>query len=161
MQVSAIFPLTASAATATGSPAATTATRQATKSLGQADFLKLLAVQFQKQDPMKPMEDTSFIAQMAQFTSLDQTSAMSKDLAALRADQQRTTANSYLGHRVTVDAGDGETESGNVSAIEVTETGPRLVIGGVSYPVSSVLRVEPRTVLTPAPLPVSTGGAAI
>ena len=82
------------------------------KQLGKNDFLKLLAVQFQVQDPMKPMEDTAFIAQMAQFSSLEQSSAMARDLTALRADQQRVTANSYLGHRVTFKTSDAQTITG-------------------------------------------------
>ena len=40
------------------------------KSLGQTDFLKLLTTQMQNQDPMKPMDNTQFVAQMAQFSSL-------------------------------------------------------------------------------------------
>jgi len=42
------------------------------KVLGQNDFLQLLVTQMQNQDPMSPMQDTEFIAQMAQFTSLEQ-----------------------------------------------------------------------------------------
>src|SRR5262245_8962148 len=84
------------------------------KNLGQNDFLKLLATQFQVQDPMKPMEDTAFIAQMAQFSSLEQSSALARDMNLLRSDQLRVTANSYLGHRITVDGGDSTT-TGEVS----------------------------------------------
>ncbi len=125
------------------------------KTLGQDDFLKLLAQQFQSQDPMKPMEDTSFIAQMAQFTSLQQSSSMSKDMAAMRSDQQRATANSYLGHTVTVDAGKGETISGSVTGVEMVDGTPRLVIGDYTYPLSAVLLVEPGAVNPPAPAPAT------
>lgn len=39
-------------------------------SLGQADFLKLLTVQMQQQDPMDPVDNKEMLAQMAQFSSL-------------------------------------------------------------------------------------------
>lgn len=121
------------------------------KVLGQGDFLKLLAVQFQVQDPLKPMEDTAFIAQMAQFSSLEQSGAMARDLTQLRADQQRTEASSYLGNRVTVDAGDNQTVSADVTAIDVSGDRPMLIVGGNSYPLSAVLRVEPGLVTGPIP----------
>lgn len=120
-----------------------TTSRVPQKVLGQSDFLKLLAVQFQVQDPMKPMEDTAFIAQMAQFSSLEQSKTLSADMAAMRSDQQRAVANSYLGHRVTIDAGKGERVTGDVTAIDVSGPAPKLVIGGAAYSLSAVLRVEP------------------
>ena len=44
--------------------------------LGKDEFLKILVTQLQNQNPMKPMEDTNFIAQMAQFSSLEQMKAL-------------------------------------------------------------------------------------
>lgn len=126
----------------------------AKKTLGQDDFLKLLAKQFQSQDPMKPMEDTSFIAQMAQFTSLQQSSAMSKDMADMRTQQQLVTANSYLGHTVTVSA-NGESISGEVAGVEIKDGTPRLVIGESTYPVSSVVLVKPAPVGTSTATPTT------
>ncbi len=138
-----------SATTATYPNAASTAPA-AKKTLGQDDFLKLLAQQFQSQDPMKPMEDTSFIAQMAQFTSLQQSSSMSRDMADLRAQQQLVTANSYLGHSVSVSV-NGEIISGEVAGVEIKDGTPRLVIGESTYPVSSVVLVKPAPVGTSTP----------
>ena len=135
------------------------ASRTPQKTLGQNDFLKLLAKQFQTQDPMKPMEDTAFIAQMAQFSSLEQSKTMASDMAALRDDQKRTAANSYLGHRVTVDAGKGQTGSGEVSAIDSSGTEPRLLINGNLFPLSAVLLVEPGVRSASAPQSVKTTGA--
>jgi flagellar basal-body rod modification protein FlgD len=145
--------LTAPTSTASGATPTATVTQ---KALGQDDFLKLLAQQFQSQDPLKPMDDTSFISQMAQFTSLQQSSEMAKTMSAMQAEQQTVTANSYLGHTVTVDAGNGQTASGNVDAVDMSSGTPQLVVGSASYPLSSVLLVEPGTV-TSTPTNSSTG----
>jgi flagellar basal-body rod modification protein FlgD len=160
--MSTISPLSSvrsAALTDATAPSTSTASRVPQKTLGQNDFLKLLAKQFQTQDPMKPMEDTAFIAQMAQFSSLEQSKTMATDMAGLRADQQRTVANSYLGHRVTVDAGKGLTASGDVSAINSSGPAPQLVINGKLFPLSAVLLVEPGSVPAPAPQLVTTAGA--
>jgi flagellar basal-body rod modification protein FlgD len=135
-----------------------TAVRLPQKALGQNDFLKLLATQFQAQDPMKPMEDTAFIAQMAQFSALEQSSSLARDITLLRTDQQRVTANSYLGHRVTVSDGD-QTTTSDVTAVDSSGKEPRLVVGGKTFSLSAVLRVEPSLVTAPAPQPFPAGGA--
>ena len=120
------------------------------KTLGSEDFMKLLAVQFQSQDPMKPMEDTAFIAQMAQFTSLSQTQTMTSEMVKLNANQELITANSYLGKQVIVDGGKAGEIEGQVTAVQIDSTGPRLVVNNKLYTLSSVLYAEPG--LVPAPV---------
>ena len=119
-----------------------TSARTATKALGQEDFLKLLAVQFQSQDPMKPMEDSAFIAQMAQFTSLEQSSSMNTTMSQIRAEQRVAAANSYLGLVAVVEDKEGNLKSGQVTAVDTTTDTPKLEIDGKYYDVSSVLRTE-------------------
>jgi len=46
--------------------------RKVVTSLGKDEFLKILVTQLQNQDPLSPMDNTDFIAQMAQFSSLEQ-----------------------------------------------------------------------------------------
>lgn len=150
---------TVSAVSSVFDPTATNTTSSSTvgqQTLGQDDFLKLLAQQFESQDPMQPMQDTSFIAQMAQFTSLQQSSAMSKDMSDMKSQQQVATANSYLGHRVTVDAGNGQSASGDVTAVQMVDGVPQLVVGGNNYDMSAVLVVEPSAVTAPASSTTST-----
>ena len=53
--------------------------------LGKNDFLNLLAAQMQYQNPLEPMSDTDFIAQLAQFSALEQMEAMSTAMIAMQA----------------------------------------------------------------------------
>ena len=120
----------------------TTNTRVPKQQLGSEDFMKLLAVQFQSQDPMKPMEDTAFIAQMAQFSSLEQSNSLVKEMGLLRSDQQNLAANGMLGRTVTASDAKGNPVIGQVSAIVSTDKGPALLINGEQFPLSTVTRIE-------------------
>ncbi len=147
----------------TGSSSGSTATTSTAlqKTLGLDDFMKLLATQFQQQDPLKPMDDTAFIAQTAQFTTLQQTNSLVQQMTQLSAQQNLANANSYLGRQVTVDAGNGQTAVGQVSAVDSSGSTPQVVINGKSYPVTSVLRVEPAPTSSNITIPPSstTGGS--
>lgn len=116
--------------------------RNLNQSLDSDDFMRLLAVQFQHQDPMKPMEDTAFIAQMAQFTALEQSNSLVKEMGLLRSEQQNLAATGMLGRKVTVTDENGGFVTGEVRAMESSSRGPVLVIDGVKYPLSAVQRVE-------------------
>jgi Flagellar hook capping protein len=144
MQVNSVTSTSRAASTAADEQAPLANKKQV---LGQEDFLKLLAVQFQSQDPMKPMEDTAFIAQMAQFSALDQSSTLVQQMTQLRATQDIVTANSYIGRQVTLDAGNDELVTGEVTGVDLSDGTPRLIVGDYTYPISSVLLVEP----VPAP----------
>ncbi len=133
------------------------------KALGSEDFMKLLAVQFQSQDPMKPMDDTAFIAQMAQFTSLSQTQTMTAEMVKLNSSQQLAAANSFIGKQVVVDTGSGGTAAGTVSGVQVDPTnGPQLIVGSKAYSMSSVLYVQqvPASTTTTVPAAASTSSGS-
>ena len=135
--------------------------RKTVKTLGSEDFMKLLSVQFQQQDPMKPMEDTAFIAQMAQFSALQQNSTMANQITALRADQQLLMGNSYIGRTVTVEDAKGVSVTGPVTALDNDPAnGVSLTIGGKNYPLSTVRRIEPTVPLTTSNATANTPPAA-
>lgn len=71
--------------------------------LGKDDFMKLLIAQLQNQDPTNPMKDTEFIAQMAQFSSLEQMMNMGKSFESFAEGQQQMQLiqyNSFVGKTI-------------------------------------------------------------
>ena len=86
--------------------------------LGKESFLKLLITQLQHQDPTRPMEDREFIAQMAQFSSLEQMTNLNREVQSLFASYEATKASSFLGKVVdTINPITGEIVSGEVQSV--------------------------------------------
>ncbi|MEI8040940.1 MAG: flagellar hook capping FlgD N-terminal domain-containing protein [Verrucomicrobiota bacterium] len=112
------------------------------QTLNQKDFLKLLVAQLAAQDPMNPVSNTDFAAQMAQFSTLQTTQTMQTNLAGLESSQAVLQANSLLGRTVQVKSTSGETASGVVSAVNLQAGTPSIVVNGQSYNLSSVLSVS-------------------
>ena len=103
--------------------------RTPSSTLGKDDFLKLLMTQLQNQDPSKPMEDTDFIAQMAQFSSLEQMTNMTSTFGKFVEQQQQSQMiayNQFVGKEITWhklnDLEDGTTEieegTGKITSIQ-------------------------------------------
>lgn len=137
MATNSISPVTAGS-TATE----TSGLRMPTKTLGQEDFLKLLVAQLSSQDPMNPQKDTEFIAQVAQFSSLEQTRAMQTELVGLRSDQQVQQAAGLIGRTVSLRADSGEVVTGQVTGLAMDGATPRIVVNGQPFSVSSLLSVS-------------------
>jgi flagellar basal-body rod modification protein FlgD len=104
------------------------------------DFLKILITQLSHQDPTQPMQDKEFIAQMAQFSSLEQITNMSEGLAKVADLVARSQAQNLLGS--AVDLADGESMvSGIVDAVTAGEY-PQLLVNGKYYDFSQVQTIK-------------------
>lgn len=64
--------------------------------LGKDDFLKILMTQLQNQDPLNPMQDKDFIAQMASFSTLEQITNMGKSIERFVQAQEQSQENYML-----------------------------------------------------------------
>jgi flagellar basal-body rod modification protein FlgD len=105
--------------------------RKPQQSLGKDDFLKLLITQLSYQDPTNPMEDKEFIAQMAQFSTLEQMTSMAADFAKLSSIITGTEASQSLGKNVEIVEGDRVVQ-GTVKAVTRGET-PLVLVNGAYY----------------------------
>jgi len=131
-----------SATTATNGLTSTDSVSNTTQTLNQQDFLQLLVSQMENQDPMNPQSDTDMASQMAQFTSLTQSSAMSASLAMMQA-------NSLIGSTVTIQVDSQNTTTGAVQGVVLQNGTPEVLVNGTAYTVSQVTSVAP-TVTAPA-----------
>ena len=114
-------------------------TRQPQQSLGKDDFLKILITQLSYQDPTSPMEDKQFIAQMAQFSTLEQMTSMSADFAKLTSMISGSEASQALGRNVEIVEGDRVVQ-GTVKAV-TREENPMVLVNGAYYNWNQVRKV--------------------
>ncbi len=95
--------------------------------VGQEDFLKILLTQLTYQDPLKPMDNQEFIAQMAQFTSLEQTRQLNDGLESLLKIQSATQSVGLIGKTVEVRTASGS-EVGQVTTVTFQNGSPTFVV---------------------------------
>lgn len=96
-------------------------------SLGLQDFMKILLTQLTYQDPLKPMDNQAFMAQMAQFTSLEQTQQLNVRVQQLIENQAALQSIGLIGRTVEVATSSG-TATGAVSALSLQGDAPLLTI---------------------------------
>ncbi|MGM0873671.1 MAG: flagellar hook assembly protein FlgD [Bacillota bacterium] len=115
--------------------------------LGKDEFLKILMAQLQNQDPLNPMEDKEFIAQMAQFSTLEQTTNMTSMLEKFINTQKQSDSilkySEMIGKQVEWKNAEEEASSGIVKSIKQSETGIFLELeNGKEISSDSVIKVS-------------------
>ena len=113
--------------------------RVASNELGKDDFLKLLITQLQNQDPTEPMENQEFIAQMAQFSSLEQMTNMSTSFAKMASFISSQEATSTLGKTVELNVGD-TTTTGIVEGATRGDN-PQILVNGMYYTLDKIAAI--------------------
>ena len=113
--------------------------RVASQELGKDDFLKLLITQLSNQDPTSPMENTEFIAQMAQFSSLEQMTNMSTGFTKMANLLNSSEAVTTIGRVVDVVSGES-TVTGTVSAVTRGDN-PQVVVNGIPYSMEQINKI--------------------
>lgn len=119
----------------------------ASQSLGLEDFLKILLTQLNYQDPLKPMDNQQFMAQMAQFTSLEQTQRLNEKMDQLITNQAALQSVGLIGRAVDVEAATGRV-AGTVTALSLQGDAPVLTVttaqGSVlsDVPLSKILNIR-------------------
>lgn len=95
--------------------------------LGQEEFLRILLAQLQYQDPMKPMDNQQFLAQMAQFSTLAQTQQLKNSVDTLLTIQSETQSIGLIGKTVEVQTS-STPEVGVVQSLTFSSGQPALTV---------------------------------
>jgi flagellar basal-body rod modification protein FlgD len=111
-----------------------------TGDLGKNDFLNLLVTQLRYQDPLEPVDDKEFIAQLAQFSALEQMQNLNTTFSSAKAF-------SLLGKRITANTSNDDTKAtrlveGIVSSVRMSEGKVLLVVNGEDVPIEDVINVS-------------------
>ena len=122
--------------------------REPVKDLGKDEFLKLLITELQHQDPTNPMEDREFIAQMAQFSSLEQMLNFNKNMETLLESVSFQSSFNLLGLNVEIDNPGNFDKDGNplyirgvVESVSKNNDEIFVKVNGENYPVKNIVSV--------------------
>ncbi len=119
----------------------TPGTSAANQTLGKDDFLKLLVAQLQNQDPMNQQDDTQYIAQMAQFSSVEQLQNISMAMDAMALRSALTEGSSLIGKNVTgTDSTTHQPVSGVVTGVRV-DAG-QVIIEPLNIPIDNITEIK-------------------
>jgi flagellar basal-body rod modification protein FlgD len=111
-------------------------TGAAEKTMGKEDFLKLLMAQLAHQDPLNPMENSEFVSQLSQFSSLEQLMGVNDNLGLIQVGQVGMTNGQVAGLI-------GKEVEANGSTLTLTQQGPASInfdLGGVAKEVEVRIR---------------------
>jgi flagellar basal-body rod modification protein FlgD len=111
--------------------------------MNQEDFLKILLTQLTYQDPMKPMDNQEFMAQMAQFTSLEQTQQLNDKISTLISNQAALQSVGLIGRTVDISS-TGGSMTGTVVSLSLSGDSPLISVrtsAGVTLPNISLSQI--------------------
>ena len=135
-----ITPIAAPNAVRSSASAATDPTA-ASSGLGKQDFLKLLVAQLRNQDPLRPMEDREFIAQLAQFSSLEALQSLEQRIDLRARTNELSQSSALIGKTVRAELPDGTAVEGVVGEVRLFHGRPQLMIGIRSVDIEHVVSV--------------------
>lgn len=108
------------------------------------DFMKILIVQLQNQDPSNPMDSDQLLNQVSQMRALQSSLELETALKGVTLSQQLNGAASLIGKTVTAVTGDdNETVSGKVDSVVVKDGSTLLKINGQQIPIADITGIAP------------------
>ncbi len=129
----------------TSSSSTASSSSLATPSVNTADFMKLLIAQLKNQDPLQPTDNTQFVTQLAQFSSLQTLQQIQTSLDSSMGAQLLGEAMNLLGRTVTAQPTGSTPVTGVVSGIQLQGANVLLQVGSQTVNLSDVQKVTTST----------------
>lgn len=135
--------MSVSSVSSSSSSSSTTSTSSTTgyDTLDRNAFLKLLVTQLKYQDPLSPTDNTEFVSQLAQFSSLEQMQNLNDSFESVSSESKINQAFGMVGKWVEYSDSSGDTVTGKVSSILISDGTPSLVIGSETVALDDVENV--------------------
>lgn len=105
-------------------------------------FMQLLLAQLQNQDPLNPVEDTEFISQLAQLSTLEVMEQLNYTLGVYAVSSSLMQGTALIGHTVEALDANGETITGVVTGVSLVNGIIMLELGETSVPLGAVLSIR-------------------
>jgi len=119
--------------------------RAVNQELDRDAFLQLLMFQMQNQDPLEPIDNSEMIAQLAQFSSLEQMNNVNENIEFMSGNIDQLnfiSANSLLGRQISGIGMDGLPISGTVERVQLDGSTVVLTVSGQLMSMAGVLTIE-------------------
>ncbi len=110
--------------------------------LGTQQFLQLLVSQMKSQDPLQPMDNTQFVTQLAQFSSLETLQKIQASLDSSLGAQLLGQSMGLLGRTVVAQPPGGPAVTGTVKSIKLVGSDVTLDLGTTSIHLSDVQQIN-------------------
>ena len=109
---------------------------------GPSEFMNLLLEQLKHQDPMDPMDQSEFMSQTAELTSVEKLTSIAANIEDMANNQSTDEYLSLLGSTVDVyKIGESDPASGMVESVEFTEDGALINVGGQSIETDEIMEI--------------------
>jgi flagellar basal-body rod modification protein FlgD len=109
-----------------------------TSTVNQDEFLRLFLTQLSFQDPLEPVDNREFLAQLAQFASVEQLRALNENIEGNLQVAVSQEAIDLLGRTVDVSSTDGNFVTGQVTTVNFRQGSPALTVQTATGPLDGV-----------------------
>jgi flagellar hook assembly protein FlgD len=126
----------------TGSTSSGAAATNRLDSLSTADFTKMLVAELQSQDPTSPVTNTELMQEVSQIRTIQSTDSLTNTLQSVLLGQNVATAGNLIGRTVTGRDAQGNSVSGTVNSVSISNGAATLNVGNATLPLANVLQIS-------------------